>query len=140
VKRSADMNIKQGKCVIQTAEDFFAWTESITSSSVKYFYVSNEDVENCSQYIQSVSSQLLSVPGTIKVHAVSPVCSEFIMIRNMSCYCQGCNNNLSDRACDGWSKCRISKRHRKRQQQNLIHQCQPFANLFSAFEESFSFP
>ena len=27
----------------------------------------------------------------------------------MSCYCQGCNNNLSDRACDGWSKCRISK-------------------------------
>jgi hypothetical protein len=24
VKRSADMNIKQGKCVIQTAEDFFA--------------------------------------------------------------------------------------------------------------------
>ena len=109
VKRSADMNIKQGKGVIQTAEDFFAWTESITSSSVKYFYVSNEDVENCSQYIQSVSSQLLSVPGTMKVHAVSPVCSEFIIIRNMSCYCQGCNNNLSDRACAGWSKCRISK-------------------------------
>jgi hypothetical protein len=53
--------------------------------------------------------KLLSVPGTMKVHAVSPVCSEFIMIRNMSCYCQGCNNNLSDRACDGWSKCRISK-------------------------------
>jgi hypothetical protein len=74
------MNIKQGKCVIQTAEGFFAWTESITSSSVKYFYVSNEDVENCSQYIQSVSSQLSSVPGIMKVHAVSPVCSEFIMI------------------------------------------------------------
>ena len=53
--------------------------------------------------------KLLSVPGTMKVHAVSPVCSEFIMIRNMSGYCQGCNNNLSDRACDGWSKCRISK-------------------------------
>jgi hypothetical protein len=34
---------------------------------------------------------------------------EFIMIRNMSCYCQGCNNNLSDRACNGWSKCRNSK-------------------------------
>ena len=29
VKRSADMDIKQGKCIIQTAEDFFAWTESL---------------------------------------------------------------------------------------------------------------
>jgi hypothetical protein len=49
---------------------------------------------------------LSGLPGTMKVHAVSPVCSEFIMIRNMSCYCQGCNNNLSDRA---WTERRTDK-------------------------------
>lgn len=109
VKRSADMDIKQGKCVIQTAEDFYAWTVNLTSSCVKYFYVSNQDVEDCSQYIQSVSSEILAVPGTMKIHSVCPTSPEFVMVRHMSCHCQGCNNISPEKTCEGWNTYRITK-------------------------------
>ena len=74
VKRSADSAIKQGKVVIQSAEDFYSWAyESEARSVVKYYYVSQEEYELAHSYTEEVNKKLKAVPNTMKVHAMAPV-------------------------------------------------------------------
>jgi hypothetical protein len=47
VKRAADMSVRQGKAVIQGADDFFAWAKSTEiTSEVIYYYVTQDNYES----------------------------------------------------------------------------------------------
>lgn len=73
VKRSADMAVRQGKCNIQDAADFIAWgmqSES-TGSKVKYLLYTQSDYDETTDQ-SSKRETPLSVPGTMKLHAVVP--------------------------------------------------------------------
>jgi len=90
VKRAANSAVCQGKAIIQGAEDFYAWTQSVCNSTVKYFFVSKEDVLACQQVLSSRSKGLKRIVGTMSLHAVYPISKSTIYTRDLSCYCETC--------------------------------------------------
>ena len=48
VTTGADMAIRQGKVLIQNAEDFYAWAKQTeeNGSKIKYLFYNQEDVDN----------------------------------------------------------------------------------------------
>ena len=105
VKRAADDSVKQGKCVIQSPEDFFAWTQGDPkSSTISYFYVNKVDVQECQKHIDNKKDGLQPVTGTLQVHAVVTECENEVWTRNISCYCDECYIDVKNTGCQGWTK------------------------------------
>ncbi|MES9879799.1 MAG: hypothetical protein ABW185_02860 [Sedimenticola sp.] len=101
VKRSADMAVKRGKAVIQTAEDFYAWAVSETESSVSYYYVSQNEYDEAYQHIQHKNIGIKPVPKTMTIHAAVPLSTTRIAVRKTSCNCDVCIINIQG-GCPGW--------------------------------------
>ncbi|CAC5404494.1 unnamed protein product [Mytilus coruscus] len=73
VKRTADQAVKQGKCSIQGASDFYAWGMHCeeSGSKVKYIFYDQNDYDSASAELLG-RPQTNSIPGTMKLHAVVP--------------------------------------------------------------------
>jgi len=122
VKRSADMAVKQAKCNIQDAADFFAWglqSES-AGSKVKYLHYTQEDYDTTVAQM-SERENALSVPGTMKLHAIVPSVQfpMSIYVRNVSCYCLSCMINVDSTHCTGWELHALSKQTDSTRDNNL---------------------
>ena len=79
VNRSASNAVTQGRAVIQSAEDFFVWSQQISGSAVQYIYLSKDGCRMARELLQVRSAGLKQVVGTMQVHAV--LCS-----RQNSCF------------------------------------------------------
>ena len=91
IKSAADMAIRQGKCLIQNAEDFYAWSKQTeeSGSKIKYLYYNQPDVDMSNEIIQQ-KEKPMQLSGTFKLHAIVPINSCTILTRETSCYCNGC--------------------------------------------------
>lgn len=82
VKRAADMAIKQGKATIQDGKDFYNWTTKESGSKVKFTYYSQQDYDEAKTILES-KQKCQAVSGTFKLHAVVPVDSVSIAVRDI---------------------------------------------------------
>ena len=99
-KRLADEAMKSGKVTIQDAGDFYAWTQSPFCSmrNVTFRFVSKEKCVETSAEIEKWDTK--PIKGTMKIHAVTGLGSNAVLVRNTSCYCTGCLGGPQH--CDGW--------------------------------------
>jgi hypothetical protein len=100
VKRAADMAIKQGKASIQNGKDFYHWATTERGSKVKYVYYGQEDYDEAKIILDS-KEKCIPVSGTFKLHAVVPIDSVRIAVRDTSCYCPACTTDVL-KGCVGW--------------------------------------
>ena len=99
----ADQAVKNGKCAIQDALDFYDWAKS-DSTAITYTYISIEDYENSEKFLQAVCHNIRRVPGTMKLHAVHSIKPNTVWIRNTACFCKKCFSISFQSAtcCNGW--------------------------------------
>ena len=109
VKRCADLAVRQRKCSIQDASQFFNWATSNNVSKVKYILYTAEDVEHAEAIIGEKPTAF-TIQGTMKVHAVVPIDKFTVAIRELSCYCCECMANVTTTHCSGWSLKQIIKK------------------------------
>jgi len=108
VKRMADLAVKQHKCLIQDASDFFKWTlKRADETKVKYIQYTEQNIEEASETLK-LKKQAIPIQGTMKIHAVCPTGQNSIAVREMSCYCDDCTNNVTTSVC-GWNIKPITK-------------------------------
>lgn len=101
-KRSADLAMKSGRCVIQDAEGFFAWTQSdqCNLKSIKFQYISRE---TCEETAEEVKAWMLKpLKGTMKLHSVIGKGEGKVLVRDTSCYCPDCLAGVN--MCAGWKE------------------------------------
>lgn len=67
LKRDADRAVKHQKVILNSAEDFFAWTLSSTSSKVKTSFVSNTTIDICKVEFNALTTRYSTVKNTMKV-------------------------------------------------------------------------
>ena len=100
VKRMADTAIKTGKVMIQDSDDFFAWAnEKSTFVHVTFKFISEVTINEKVSQIADYSDKLRPIKGTMKLHAVKGKGNSTVVVRETTCYCQGC---LSDNNCETW--------------------------------------
>ena len=109
VKRCADLAVRQRKCSIQDASQFFNWATSNNVSKVKYILYTAEDVEHAEAIIGEKPTAF-TIQGTMKVHAVVHIDKFTVAIRELSCYCCECMANVTTTHCSGWSLKQIIKK------------------------------
>ncbi|XP_041367923.1 uncharacterized protein LOC121382530 [Gigantopelta aegis] len=104
VKRSADMAVKQGKCSIQGAQDFYAWglSNEENGSKVKYFLYSQDEYATAAKTMEKRLTPMI-IHGTLKLHAVVPVSNTSLCVRELSCNCQSCIRDPTSTPCEGWT-------------------------------------
>lgn len=114
VKRLADDAVTQSKVVIQDPFDFFSWSqETQHESKIKYLFVSSDETKACKKLLQERAETLKAVPGTMKVHAVNGSEENKVVVRNVSCFCNGCFPAMQfqeSSCCEGWSTHNLQKR------------------------------
>ena len=109
-KRKADQAVKNGKCAIQDALDFYDWAKS-DSTAITYTYISIEDYENSEKFLQAVCHNIRRVPGTMKLHALHSIKPNTVWIRNTACFCKKCFSISFQSAtcCNGWKEVSVIK-------------------------------
>ena len=107
-KRKADLEVKNGRFVIQDNVDFYEWSKQ-ESSAIKYVYLSTEEYEMSANFLKALCKNLDSVNGTVKLHAVFSLKPNWIWIRDTSCFCSNCfdHNFGKDSCCKGWHECEL---------------------------------
>ncbi|KAH3726725.1 hypothetical protein DPMN_052594 [Dreissena polymorpha] len=109
------MAVKQGKVVIQNAQDFFSWAanQSETETAVTYYYVSQEMYETSTDDLKTRNENIKAVKGTFKLHAVVPIGNTLIATRELSCSCTGCQSDMVSSECGGWTVHELLKTNSK---------------------------
>jgi hypothetical protein len=107
VKRSADTAIKTGKENITCGKDFFDWG-SRTDSKIRYEFVDKTEYEAANKQVEERQKNIKPVKGTLKVHSVSSISEQEIMVRETTCVCKECFTEkgfvwTDENAC-GWRK------------------------------------
>ena len=107
-KRKADLEVKNGRFVIQDNVDFYEWSKQ-ESSAIKYVYLSTEEYEMSANFLKALCKNLDSVNGTMKLHAVFSLKPNWIWIRGTSCFSSNCfdHNFRKDSCCKGWGECEL---------------------------------
>ena len=99
----ADEAVKTGKVNIQDADDFFAWASNNQSNtSVSYRFYSKKEYTEAVVFLESNYNNIKPVPNTMKLHSVSGVSAEQVMVRETSCYC---SNRLKEGGFEASSTC-----------------------------------
>lgn len=88
-KRNADNAIKQGKTIIQDADDFFRWAKE-TNSQIEYQQISQEEFNQCKEIVDKRNLDLKAIKGTMKIHSVIGISAESILTRETICVCDDC--------------------------------------------------
>ena len=98
-KRSADLAMKAGKCIIQSASDFHAWTQSTACNlrNIKFEYITKENCEATAEEIKTWPTK--PIKGTMKLHAVIGRGEGKVLVNEVSCYCNSC---MHGDMCPGW--------------------------------------
>ena len=107
-KRMADDAVNTGKATIQSAQDFFAWTQSETCNlqSIKFLFIDKAVCE--AKAVELNQRNVKAISGTMKVHAVAGHGNSELSVRETSCYCESC---LSDKfICSSWRRDCVEKR------------------------------
>lgn len=91
VKHAADEKVKMG-ADIQTPRDLYNTLIS-TSSSIKYFWISEEDIL---KHDEAVPEKLPVIKGTMKIHQIVSVTPGKIRHRELSCFCSRGTNSECD--------------------------------------------
>ncbi|KAL3859870.1 hypothetical protein ACJMK2_010059 [Sinanodonta woodiana] len=93
------MVIRQGKCLIQNAEDFYAWSKQTeeSGSKIKYLYYNQADVDMSNEIIQQ-KEKPMQISSTLSY-----------MQLETSCYCTGCLVNPQTSVHE-WQKQEVCKR------------------------------
>lgn len=104
-KRNADNAIKQGKAVIQDANDFFAWAIQ-SQGEIEYQMITPKEYEQSSQYIEQRKQEIKPLKGTMALHAVTVGSDDELMVRNTTCACEQCFgvNGFSGTSDCGWTR------------------------------------
>ncbi|MES9883292.1 MAG: hypothetical protein ABW185_20700 [Sedimenticola sp.] len=101
-KRLADSAVKRECTVIQTAEDFYNWGDSLENSKVKYMYVPKSKCVEAQDEVTTMNAK--PIKGTMHVHGVVPLANNRIAVRDTSCFCRDCFGDGVFRAkCPGWN-------------------------------------
>lgn len=87
--------------------DFYNWTTKESGSKVKFTYYSQQDYDEAKTILES-KQKCQAVSGTFKLHAVVPVDSVSIAVRDTSCYCSTCIKDVLN-GCHGWKVNRLIK-------------------------------
>lgn len=74
---------------------------------MKYIYYSQQDYDEAKTILES-KQKCQAVSGTFKLHAVVPVDSVSIAVRDTSCYCSTCIKDVLN-GCHGWKVNRLIK-------------------------------
>ena len=102
-KRRADEAIKRKQVVgIDCAEDYFMWAQGDISSTIKYIFVSSNDVSKAKE--QMDGWQQHRVPNIMNVHSIM-VQGPYLYTRDRSCYKSCCFDSTTNRFignCAGW--------------------------------------
>ncbi|WAR12325.1 hypothetical protein MAR_026505 [Mya arenaria] len=88
-KRNADNAIKQGKVIIQDAEDFYKWAIQ-TEGQIKYKKILPEEFDQSKEAVDTRNIELKPVKGTMKLHSVIGVSPMHILSRETVCVCDEC--------------------------------------------------
>jgi hypothetical protein len=72
------MAIRQGKVLIQNAEDAWAKQTEENGSKIKYLFYNQEDVDNGDKILQE-KEKPLPITGIFRLHAVVPTSKYTIM-------------------------------------------------------------
>ena len=91
-KRQASDSVKQGKAIIQDAEDFFAWA-SAHQKEIDYIFYKQGDYEDAATTLDSLDCK--PIPGTMTTHAILPVNICQLLTRSVSYYCNNCLQGLN---------------------------------------------
>ena len=97
VKRSADIAVKSRQVVIQSAKDMYQWASdnlklNEPSSKRDFIYVDRDQIPR-------IPEDLTTVKGTRKMHQVANIPgNKFqLKVRNLSCFCEPCQDQNQDR-------------------------------------------
>lgn len=102
-KRLADLAVKRQTAVIQSAEDYFRWRNSLENSQTKYCYVAKEECDKALAELNSL--KIKPIKGTFSIHSVVQVENGTIAVRDTSCFCNNCFENGDFKlGCTGWTK------------------------------------
>lgn len=107
-KHQAAEAVKQGKCNIQDAADFFAWATKY-QKSITYIFYTKEDYKSAAAYLATI--KLKFIQGTMKIHGVRSINDDpgFVFCCDTSCNCKSC---LAGDMCDGWRRADVSETHK----------------------------
>lgn len=110
-KRSADIAMKSGRCSIQDASDFYAWSQSDACNlkSISFTYIDKAVCEENSVEISTWPAK--PVKGTMKVHAVIGRGNSKLLVRDTSCYCEKCL--AGEDMCPGWREESVTQERRQ---------------------------
>ena len=102
-KRNADNAIKQGKVIIQDADDFFKWASG-SDSQIKYLKINEEEYTESVQRVERESVK--PIKGTMKIHSVVVDAPGCLRTRETTCACSDCfgDNGFSDSTLCLWTK------------------------------------
>ena len=103
----ADTAIKTGKENINCGKDFFEWG-SKTGGKIKYEFVEKTEYEEANKQVEARQKQINPVKGTMKLHSVSCISEDEIMVRDVTCVCEKCFTKdgfmWTDTSTCGWRK------------------------------------
>lgn len=105
-KRMADESVRQGKCIIQQAADFFRWSVTSTMKGIIFRYVEKDTCEEKKKILQS-DSNIKPVKESMRIHAVVGISPAKILTASVSCYCPDC---LKGNYCHHWAEVSLEKK------------------------------
>jgi len=88
-KRTADMTVKQGKCIIQDASDFYKNVSKFHHSAL-YMFVSTDKAESAREEILNINKTIIPLKGTMQMHYVKGIERGTVLTATTSCYCDQC--------------------------------------------------
>ena len=93
----ADESVRQGKAIIQDANEFYRWAITSSMKEVTFIFI---EKEICSEKKQELDRlNIKSVKNTMKLHAVVGVSKSSLLTQVISCYCEDC---LNKNYCTSW--------------------------------------
>ncbi len=88
-KRNADNAIKQGKFIIQDADDFFKWA-SETDSQIEYEKIEQTEFIQSQEKVEKENMNIKPIKGTMKIHSVVAASPGIVRTRETTCVCDNC--------------------------------------------------
>lgn len=88
-KRNADNAVKQGKTIIQDADDFFKWARD-TESQIEYVQIKEDEFNLSQEKVDKNNANIKPIKGTMKIHSVIGQSEGHVRTRVTTCVCDDC--------------------------------------------------
>lgn len=94
------MSVKQSKCIIHDATDFFQNVSKYHQSAV-YKFVSANKFQSAREEVISINIQITPLKGTMKVHYVNGIEKGVVNTATVSCFCNLCTEGVNHYGAEG---------------------------------------